>query len=232
MRQPKVYMHRGLPVPYAALWSAEHEGIGAAIQEYYARNFPVDNDSQQAQVAATRIGEHLMQVYPDDFPFTVTIDGVRWLKPRDLRGRGEPLFGELHATRQRSCMLKGLCQVCGLPVGHSPLLWVTHMPVDLYDPGAADALTSDAPTCEDCRQRALSLCPALRERTELTRMYRVRTWEVWGARTRMRDLAGSGPPRDIEITLSMEALRQPPVWATSIAGQAVTRFIDYEEIEL
>lgn len=222
-RRPKQFVDRGLPVPYVALWDTEHQGIGKAVQNYWDERRGAENG--RVSVDTTPIKGRYFMVLPDPYPFTTWADGVRWLQPKDLRGRGRADFGEVHATRQRACMTKRLCQVCGGRMGEGAITWVTSHPVveGKYE------LTSDAPVCDECYEVAITLCPHLRKKWRY--VYRVRRFEQWGARFKLKELSG-GAAMDHEVQLAYEEVRNDePLRATTMAGQAIVRFDDFELIE-
>jgi hypothetical protein len=92
---------------------------------------------------------------PDD-----RIDEVLWQREFDSPGLGEPIWADVHSHRQRSCQIEGRCQVCG-EVMAAPWLWL--IPPYLAQRGDHGSVITDvAPTCQDCIDTAMTVCPALR----------------------------------------------------------------------
>ena len=101
--------------------------------------------------------------------------GVLWARDRQDRS-GWPEFGQVNSLRQRACMLERLCQVCGRPIGESPIHWLMG-PQHLY---VADGrhVTMSPPTCRGCAELSRELCPHLS--TKGARLLLVNAYEVWG----------------------------------------------------
>lgn len=95
--------------------------------------------------------------HPNDWLF-----GVLWVR-QGLALRGKPEWKLVNALRQRRCMLRKLCQVCGSTAVDSSTgraWWV------LADGPTHDAkvsgYTNAPPTCFACIPEALTSCPRLR----------------------------------------------------------------------
>ncbi|MER7208500.1 hypothetical protein ABT340_15620 [Streptosporangium sp. NPDC000239] len=115
-----------------------------------------------------------------ELPLTfVHVAGVDWLTYRDTlpgefmfgvlwarcgnRQDGTVLWSMVHTLRQRRCMLKGLCRVCGRPAADPEtgrLWWVLASPPPTD--GAAPWPTVSPPTCREHIAEALTACPHLR----------------------------------------------------------------------
>ena len=77
------------------------------------------------------------------------------------RGEGEPLFGKMDVGRQRRCILRGICQVCGEPI-EGPR-WVALLMEKANLPGVGDLdVVREPPACTLCMRTALRVCPGLR----------------------------------------------------------------------
>jgi hypothetical protein len=139
---PLLY-HRGVPVPWIARWSAEVVTPKPA--------FSVWITSQGAQVGFT-----------DESPQD-RIDGVLWMRERDLPGVGDPEFKVVHSHRQRAAQVEGRCQVCGRIITERPVPWL--IPKILMQKGSRGSIITDvAPTCEQCLNLARVTCPHLLSR--------------------------------------------------------------------
>jgi hypothetical protein len=124
---------RGVPVPWAALWSAEQE---------------IDRENH------ILIWKQGKLAYADEIPGDRRL-GVLWCRHK-LGSHGEPLFGQLHTARQRLAMIKSLCQVCGGSAVNEDgrIAWL--IPAD-----SDTSWTMTPPTCEGCQPEALRYCPHL-----------------------------------------------------------------------
>ncbi|MER7130114.1 hypothetical protein [Streptosporangium saharense] len=90
--------------------------------------------------------------------------GALWARCGTTRG-GTILWSMVHTLRQRRCMIKGLCRVCGQSATDSEtgrLWWVLSSmpPLD----GVTPWPTVGPPTCRDHVTEALNACPHLRRR--------------------------------------------------------------------
>lgn len=84
--------------------------------------------------------------------------GVLWVR-RENHQRGCPQWKQVHALRQRECMVGQLCQVCAGPAvdkGTGRVSWV------LTDvPPAPSVYVTAPPTCRSCIPEAVASCPRL-----------------------------------------------------------------------
>jgi len=116
--------------------------------------------------------------------------GALWARVSLSRGRGRPVFNEMHPARQRACMESLLCQVCGQLASTTPqgTLFLDARPnrrPARWPEGHVTALPPLCVTCvpvtvEQCHYFAHTRAVALRARN-------VRPWGVGGA------LYGPGP---------------------------------------
>jgi hypothetical protein len=93
---PKFLRHlptdkRGFPVPYVSEW---HDESGEANMRRVADGTQVGGRFEKARIAGS--------------PWPVTL-----LSPSGTKGKGAPRLASLHPIRQRECVLKRKCQVCG-----------------------------------------------------------------------------------------------------------------------
>lgn len=150
----------GRPVPWVTRWSGEVTSERVAVE--------IDR-------------EHVFLTYqhPQE---TRDEHGVLWRQEGILR-RGNPLWAEINAHRQRLAMRKRLCQVCGTKIDGRPIRWlVPHDQLWSGDPNrpqdAGTKLTISAPTCDACIPLAQKLCPFLKSKD--TAILRVLDYEMWG----------------------------------------------------
>ncbi|MEV4890565.1 hypothetical protein AB0K48_14345 [Nonomuraea sp. NPDC055795] len=103
--------------------------------------------------------------------------GVLWHRPGLHRG-GRPEWKMVNTLRQRRCMLRLLCQVCGGPARDAPTGRVSWLLADSSVTGSAGKpFTNAPPTCRACIPGALATCPRLRR---AARVYTVRAAEPYG----------------------------------------------------
>jgi hypothetical protein len=137
---------KGMPVPYVAAWS--HEASTDVAAPYL--------------ISRTNVFTGRVQVrYLDERPEDRDERGMLWHRVSENPGSGEPLFAQLHTTRQRRVMQAGRCQVCAGPANvwmTSESLWHEHLATF----GAGAPFQSfDPPVCLACAQRAQKFCPAM-----------------------------------------------------------------------
>lgn len=87
--------------------------------------------------------------------------GVLWARCGVARA-GTILWSKAHTLRQRRCMLKRLCRVCGESAVDSDtgrLWWI--MPSSVPDDRHATWPTAGPATCKTCVSESLSACPYL-----------------------------------------------------------------------
>lgn len=88
--------------------------------------------------------------------------GVLWAR-QGLHRRGRPEWKIINTLRQRRCMLRLLCQVCGEAAADpvdSRISWV--LADDPGDTSAGAGYTNAPPTCARCVPAAIASCPRLR----------------------------------------------------------------------
>jgi len=185
-------------VPWVAMWSAEQEAMG---------------------------GARISIAYRDDKPRLVADGGwltrfgdVLWATPPDRRS-GTPLFGQVHAGRQRRAMLHRICQVCGCQIGERPIPWIT------AKPESAAGLVNDAPVCAACAPTALALCPRLRGVPP--GLWLVERYRLWGVSADIYDLERGGDPVERAFIIDGH-----PATPFIVAKQQIVRFTRYQAAEL
>ncbi|MGW4047803.1 hypothetical protein [Streptomyces sp. NPDC004721] len=148
--------YKGHPVPYVAAWSSEIVPL--------------------PRVCAAPAGLGLVGHARD-------VDGVLW-KPIGIRqGVGRPEYGTVHGPRQRRCMRRLLCQVCGQPADRDGqgVLW-------LLEDGRGERgwpegqVTTHPPVCRPCAGVAARLCPHLQGKVVAVRVARPVVDAVYGQR--------------------------------------------------
>lgn len=150
---------RGQPVPWVTRWSAENQEHVA----YGATPRP-DGSLAVSYKGGKGMRDHM---------------GVLWLYEGIRRG-GEPEWRRVSTYRQRACMIKGLCQVCGKKIQESPIEWL--MPFDGIEQWSSNvSLTMQPPTCAACIPLALDVCPNLRKRGwMILRVLEFTPWGIYG----------------------------------------------------
>lgn len=114
--------------------------------------------------------------YADETPWDRDERQVLWERVAN-RQEGEPRWKEVNSGRQRRCMRKMLCQICGDPIDQSqPIPWLIHDNRDLTRLGAA--VVNNPPVCLGCMKVAKHQCPRLHTHGWLE--LRVHQFEWWG----------------------------------------------------
>lgn len=133
-------MNRPL-VPYVTSWSTETERHGILIQD------PPSGIRYADESVADR----------DD-------NGVLWSRIPLLQGEGRPLFGQVHALRQRRAMRHLRCQVCAGPADRTEhgILWMLQDKRDGRPDWPEDLDATEPPICRPCADISRVACPALR----------------------------------------------------------------------
>lgn len=119
-------------IPWVAMWSSERDAV---------KSF-----------AWTPIG------LAGDFAFHAF--GCGWINFGNSPTVGEPLFGQVHTTRQFRCMKGSRCQVCARKFEPGePIPWLVP---DAHSQFLPHLITQTPPVCERCLPVAKELCPFLR----------------------------------------------------------------------
>ena len=132
-------------VPYVAMWSAERTSFGDIV------------------VARTPSGG-LGIAYPDETLTDRDSRGLLWQRVTVGQGKGRPIFGDVHTSRQRRAMRRLLCQVCGAPCDQNEqgILWLLRDERGSWDGWPTGMGTTEPPACTPCVDLATRQCPALR----------------------------------------------------------------------
>jgi len=149
--------YKGKPVPWITRWSGE-----------------TSKDRFKYDIIRTSKGFSL--VYPDG---NETREGDLLWQREGLGRNGHPEFKNVSTYRQRAAMRKCLCQVCGKKILDRPIPWLVPVLDDSIEYVDADTpITLQAPTCAECIDLALQLCPHLK--TNGYRILKVLDYELWG----------------------------------------------------
>lgn len=72
-------------------------------------------------------------------------------------GRGQPVWGALSFDRQRECVMRDLCGVCGYPMGDR------FLPTTVFNgrDQAGNLISNEPPCCAPCIVFSLAKCPGL-----------------------------------------------------------------------
>lgn len=128
-----------------------------------------------APVGVDMVGGRLHLSYRDGNE-TRERSGVLWLR-EGLNRSGRPEFSQVSTYRQRACMTRRKCQVCGNKIDDRPIRWL--MPrVAMGDLEEGVVHTISAPTCAACIPLALELCPHLRAEDWV--ILKVADYEIYG----------------------------------------------------
>lgn len=214
-RLPKQYVVAGRPVPFITAWSAEMH----AARRTRARISESQGGSVEVRIIPLDGGQF---VHAADMVGATQAGDWWWNEPPQARGQGEPVWAEVHAGRQRSCMRRFRCQVCSIqlptPSPSSPVTWLV---TKVHREGH---LVLDPPTCAPCRELSERLCPSLRrEKTLLTVRSADLDWGVWGTQTLIDP---QGRPSKVSGILGHrddEGDRE-----TILAKQAVAQLLNYD----
>ncbi|MFD9947840.1 hypothetical protein ACFWYW_11050 [Nonomuraea sp. NPDC059023] len=142
--------------------------ITAYDDEYAERRFTLIPDASATD--GRRLG--FVGAAEQDWMF-----GVLWHRP-GLHRRGRPEWKMVNTLRQRRCMLRLLCQVCGGPAttqGDCRISWLLADPPETISTGKP--FTNAPPTCRGCIPEALTACPRLRR---AACVYTTRSAEPYG----------------------------------------------------
>jgi hypothetical protein len=175
-------------VPFITKWSEEHTTKAPVIQRHGGIAYPCERPGDRDR------------------------HGVLWVRTTSNPGQGRPLFGQVHARRQRQVMTRQLCQVCARPADRTGggVLWlVTAHPTgqpDWPDPllTGGPLVTADPPVCAPCAAQAVAACPALRRGYAALRVRQVRPVAVRG---RLYQPAKSAPLKLGAVTIDLDDRR-------------------------
>jgi len=177
--------YKGTPVPYITCWEQE---VQAAINGAGGKGSQIR--FQQLMVP----GAPVTASYVDETPADRDAFGALWQRYPLAMGKGAPHFAKVHPARQRRCMTKMLCQVCGNPANFNEQGWqwlVTHEDAARLAAGGDPRVrTANPPVCNRCCDLARELCPHLLKGNALVRTPGFVPWGVYGI---VADPAGASP---------------------------------------
>lgn len=169
------YTQSGLTVPYITAWSQETTQHLPALERRHGPR-----------------GSFL--AYRGETPYDRTHTGTLWVRQSIARGKGHALFREVHALRQRQCMARLKCQVCGIdcvegevtegerrPYGEhytERQLWVLRSADG--SPIQEGERTLSPPVCLGCVPESVRDCPHLREGYAAAWVGYAPSWGVYG----------------------------------------------------
>lgn len=153
--------------------------------------------------------------------------GVLWRRSLDLRGRGRPLYAEVHPGRQQLAMRHELCQVCGEPADRTPegVLWLIEDRRGDWAGWPQGMTTTHPPICRPCVHIARAQCPNLWAGAVVVRAGYSEICAVYG------EQYGPGPfgPRPV---LRDTVLFDEPAISWTIGAQLVRALYDCEFVTL
>lgn len=101
--------------------------------------------------------------------------GFLWQR-EGLNRTGEPEYSQVSTYRQRTCMTRRRCQVCGSHIESDVINWLlSKAQLEHYD---SEVVTMSPPTCDGCIPIALDLCPHLKKGYGV--LVKVLDYEPWG----------------------------------------------------
>lgn len=172
---PRRSLHywKGIPVPFIICWNREVEAVKNQT-----------GPGAMIKMVGTSPGGLLRVSYSDEWPYDRDRHGVLWQRYPIAMYQGDPHFAKVHPSRQRRCMAKRLCQVCGNPASFNEDGWlwlVTHEDAARLRAGGEQRVrTANPPVCERCSELARTLCPNLLKGNALVRANTVTDWGVYG----------------------------------------------------
>ncbi|MEU2877146.1 hypothetical protein [Streptomyces sp. NPDC007070] len=196
---PTLLKHKGRPVPYIAPWSAEYVPLPRLMA--VAGMLHIKGQRRAA--------------------------GTLWRPWLDKRGTGEPDYGDVHGPRQRECMLRMLCQVCGVPVARDQLGWPWLLEAHHGDGVWPEReVTTHPPTCEQCQPVAQVQCRPNRSRFASLRVGRVLADGVYG------QLFRPSLPRPVPIGRKQTVYAGDPQLRWMLAGQMAATLLDVTVVDM
>ncbi|MFI6465648.1 hypothetical protein [Streptomyces sp. NPDC050538] len=154
--------------------------------------------------------------------------GVLWMRSVELRGRGRPLYAEVHPGRQRLAMRRELCQVCGEPADRNDagVLWLLEDRRKDWTGWPDDLTTTHPPICRPCVPIARAQCPNLWRGAVAVRVGRSEVCGVHG-RQYAPGTFGPRPVGDDTVLLGEE-----PAIRWTIGSQLIRALYDCTFVDL
>lgn len=151
---------KGKPVPWITRWTGEI----------------IDDDDRVLRPFLNPAGQLQLNYVTDPENQEREANGILWQREGVSRG-GEPEFSQVSTYRQRAAMRKRLCQVCGEKITSPVIQWLM-APGQLDVTQQGEAVTMNAPTCDECVEIALAKCPHLIKAGHF--IVKVIEYELWG----------------------------------------------------
>lgn len=153
-RYPHLLSYNGFVVPWVTRWT---------------------NERPSEPVQITDAGEGKIKLTYRDGLENRESNGILWTREGLTRG-GKPEYSQVSAYRQRACMNRCRCQVCGRDIPDKVIPW-------LFAPGQLEehdgrVFTMNPPTCADCAEVAKALCPHLGSKG--WQQWDVLEFRIWG----------------------------------------------------
>lgn len=189
----------GHPVPYSSAWTAEIVPVPRVIADAHGLAMPGHDRDER---------------------------GVLW-RPFALRQRlGRPEYGTVHGPRQRRCMRRMLCQVCGGPADRTEQGWLWLLEDHRGEPGWPEGeVTTHPPVCRPCALLAARMCPHLQRGVVAVRAARPLIDTVYG------QLYKPGWPAPLPGERGVFLVRDPVVrWV--LGGQLAVSLMDVTLVDL
>lgn len=152
----------GLQVPWVARWSGE---------------------VVKAPVSVGTLANGGIEVFYDDGVEIRDDYGVLWMREGVTRG-GEPYLGQVSVHRQRACMRRRACQVCGRKIDTPVIRWLLH-PKQIVTRPDGRTITMSPPTCDECVELSKSQCPVMKNERVIVKVLEYKTWGVMGMLARL-----------------------------------------------
>ncbi|WP_433890892.1 hypothetical protein [Streptomyces sp. CA-111067] len=150
---------------------------------------------------------------------------VLWTRTTSRLGKGVPQYGKVHSLRQRLCMQRLLCQICGGPADRTDqgTLWLIDARARSLLPVAE--ITTHPPVCLPCAHRSVRACPHLRPEWVALR---VRTAVPYGVNGILYQPAHPAPVQVGTADFPFHSARLP--WV--LASQLIMRISDFTVTDL
>ncbi|WP_053739170.1 hypothetical protein [Nocardia sp. NRRL S-836] len=210
---------RGRIVPYITVWTGEQIDLTTRRIAYLTDDGAEYVAVARTDVSAVAAGSVLLE-RRDGF-------GLLWFSGLNKPGVGEPLWAQVHALRQRECMVGRRCQVCGGTFPHGQAVTFLVPEKDVPEDGSPFE-TLHPPVCDTCRPWALLQCPHLREQATFVwvtaRAYRP-TSVLADLYVRDRETLVIGEELSVDLPLGHDMLRYAVVKQMRVAvrGYVVER---------
>lgn len=89
-------------------------------------------------------------------------DGRLSILQTEAQGVGKPLFGKPHCQRQRQAIARGLCDLCGKPLGARTKVSLSHARVRFNGAEGPAVLQVEPLLHRECAATSLRHCPSLK----------------------------------------------------------------------